>query len=132
MPETSRPYMASYPPVASWIGELPIFLQYKIKTVQKLKQRFGKAMFGVQAGIIHLDEDMLPGVIIEGLCTEDGAPWDHEATPVTVDMIGELPVPAYRFLLEDFNDAWNCSMPESKKKRLEKERQAANQSSAEN
>ncbi len=110
-----------------WIGERQIegdpnprparevYLLYTLKRVKAIKAKLGKPMMGMRTNILELDEEMLPEVILEGLCDANGGPL---SPPITLADIEALGPSAYPHLMESFNHAWNGMMPEKKRTKL--------------
>lgn len=114
--DAASPFPLVVEPVPFWINsERLVYLAYSIRTIQRLKKRLGQPLTGLNALLMKIDEDLLPVLVHEGLCDENGAPLDP---PITLEEIEQLPAAMYGYLLETFNHAWNGHMPEKKRRRL--------------
>lgn len=124
MPDTPElPSSNAYPvapykkaePIPMWIGDRQVYLLFTLKRVKAVKVKMGRPMMGLKTNILELDEELLPQVLLEGLCDEHG---NDLVPPVTMDDFEALPASAYPHLMESFNHAWNGMMPEKKRKKL--------------
>jgi hypothetical protein len=85
-------------------------LRYSIKSLKRLKQHFGRSMIGLKGGLLEIDEEMLPELIMEGLRNSDGElPKD-----ISIEQIAALPTYRIAYLIERFNQAFMGSSPQKK------------------
>lgn len=99
-------------------------LRYTIGSIQRLKQKLGKSMMGVQGNLLNLDEELLPVLIYEGLrhAPVHGTPCAcgyHAEGGVEPDLaeaeLVELPAYTFNYLLTKFSEAYTASRPNPKK-----------------
>lgn len=89
-------------------------LCYNIRALRRMKERFGRAMVGLnekgQVGVMGMDESNLPEILYEGLHDEDGNPPEG----VTVDTLLKLPASAYPYMLTMFSAAYQQQTPKTR------------------
>ncbi len=112
--EQARPFNLLEEPVKIDLGTgVQYDLVFTLGMFKRLKRKLGRPLISRNGGLLDLDEDLLPELILAGISDKAGNPPEG----ITIETFDELPASAIGYLVEKFSQAYLQFIPPLKKER---------------